>query len=140
MKIFNSLLIACIANLMFASGLVALDTNQFADPVLQKRYQKLTEELRCLVCQNETISGSSAPLALDLRNQVAAQIKSGKSDKEIRSYMTERYGEFIHYRPPDSGATRLLWLAPLVLLIGIGLIFYTIINKRSALTDSGDRE
>ena len=140
MKIFNSLIIACIANLMFASGLVALDTNQFADPVLQKRYQKLTQELRCLVCQNETISGSSAPLALDLRNQVAVQIKSGKSDKEIRSYMTERYGEFIHYRPPVSGATRLLWLAPLILLLGIGLIFYAVISKRSTFDDNGDYE
>jgi len=111
--------------------LVAIDTTKFDDAKLQERYSSLTNELRCLVCQNETIAGSSSELAQDLRKQVAEQIKVGKSDQEIREYMTTRYGEFILYRPPNNGKTKLLWLAPAVFLSVLIIIFLLILGKKS---------
>ena len=109
----------------------ALDTTDFNDADLQKRYQTLNNELRCLVCQNETIAASSSELAQDLRKQVADQLRAGQSDEQIRTYMSERYGDFIHYRPLNTGRTRLLWLAPLILLLLFGLVFVTILAKKS---------
>ncbi len=111
--------------------ILALDTTEFSDAKQQARYQALTNELRCLVCQNESIAGSSSELAQDLRAQVAEQIKTGKSDAEIRTYMTERYGDFILYRPLNAGKTRLLWLAPILLLLLFCVIFISIVNARS---------
>lgn len=82
------------------------------------RYQNLINELRCLVCQNQNIADSNAPLANDLREQVQAQILAGRSDSEITRYLTDRYGDFVLYRPPFKASTALLWLAPLLLLAG----------------------
>ena len=76
-----------------------------ANPVVEQRLKVLAEELRCLVCQNQTIADSNAPLALDLRNQIRDQIGKGKSDDEIRGYMVARYGDFVLYKPPVKGAT-----------------------------------
>jgi len=118
----------------------ALDTTQFEDEFLQQRYQALTNELRCLVCQNETIAGSSSELAQDLRKQVAEQIKSGKNDADIRLYMTERYGDFILYRPPNTGSTKLLWLAPLGFLFILSLIFILVVSNKSNLDTQKDEE
>ena len=92
------------------------------DPQLEKRVLNLSQELRCLVCQNETIAESRADLANDLRAQIREQMKAGKSDKEIVAYLTERYGDFILYRPPVKPITYLLWFGPFVMLIG-GLVF-----------------
>ena len=92
------------------------------DPELEKRVTKLSQELRCLVCQNETIADSRADLANDLRSQVREQMKAGKSDKEIIAYLTERYGDFILYRPPVKPTTYLLWFGPFLMMIG-GLVF-----------------
>jgi len=92
-----------------------------ADPVTEKRLQKLSEELRCLVCQNQNIADSNAELAQDLRREVRGMIKAGKSDKEIIDFMVARYGDFVRYRPPVKGTTLLLWAGPGVLLV-IGLI------------------
>lgn len=86
------------------------------------RYSAMIHELRCLVCQNETIADSSAPLALDLREQVKKQIGEGKSDAEVIRYLTDRYGDFVLYRPPFKTSTALLWLGPFLLLLG-GLIW-----------------
>ncbi len=88
-----------------------------ADPITEKRLQKLSEELRCLVCQNQNIADSNAELAQDLRREVRGMIKAGKSDKEIIDFMVTRYGDFVLYRPPVQGNTLLLWGGPLVLLI-----------------------
>ncbi|NGY05421.1 cytochrome c-type biogenesis protein [Solimonas terrae] len=86
----------------------------------QQRYDSLIHELRCLVCQNETIGDSQAPLAADLRNQVHAQLAAGRSDVEIKRYLTDRYGDFVLYRPPFKAKTWLLWAGPfLVLLIAL---------------------
>jgi cytochrome c-type biogenesis protein CcmH len=92
------------------------------DPELEKRVMALSEQLRCLVCQNETLAGSRADLAVDLRGQIREQMKAGKSDKEIVAYLTERYGRFILYNPPIDPTTYLLWFGPFVLLLG-GLLF-----------------
>ena len=88
-----------------------------ADPVAEKRLQALSEELRCLVCQNQTIADSNAELAQDLRREIRGMIASGKSDKEIVDFMVARYGDFVLYRPPLKGLTLLLWGGPLALLV-----------------------
>jgi cytochrome c-type biogenesis protein CcmH len=90
------------------------------DPVAEKRLQKLSEELRCLVCQNQTIADSNAELAQDLRREVRTMIKAGKTDNEIVDFMVTRYGDFVLYRPPVKGITLLLWGGPIALLL-IGL-------------------
>ena len=88
-----------------------------ADPVAEKRLQKLSEELRCLVCQNQTIADSNVELAQDLRREVRGMIKDGKSDKEIVDFMVARYGDFVLYRPPVKGITLLLWGGPVGLML-----------------------
>jgi cytochrome c-type biogenesis protein CcmH len=97
-----------------------------ADPALEKRLMQLASELRCLVCQNQSLADSHADLAVDLRNEVREQMKAGKSDDEIRSWMTARYGDFVLYRPPVKSTTMLLWLGPFLLLVVAvaGLVLY----------------
>lgn len=89
-----------------------------ADPELEKRVMGLAAELRCLVCQNQTIADSHAELAVDLRRQIGELIAKGQSDDQIRTYMTERYGDFVLYNPPFKPATLLLWFGPPLLLVG----------------------
>ncbi|MEY4750908.1 MAG: hypothetical protein RIQ60_3122 [Pseudomonadota bacterium] len=101
------------------------------NPQLEARMLAITAELRCLVCQNQTIADSHAPLAVDLRQQVREMIDKGRSDSEITSYMTERYGDFVLYRPPFKATTALLWIGPGVLLVG-GLITLGLILRRRA--------
>ena len=105
-----------------------------ADPALEARVMALSSELRCLVCQNQTIADSNATLALDLRNQIREQIAKGRTDDEIRTYMVERYGDFVLYRPPLKATTVLLWLGPLLLLIVGGAIFWAVVRKRAPKT------
>ena len=88
------------------------------DPALELRVMRLSNELRCLVCQNQTIADSHAPLAIDLRNQVREQLREGKSEEEILSYMVQRYGDFVRYRPPVKMQTLVLWFGPFLLLAG----------------------
>ena len=88
-----------------------------ADPVAEKRLQGLSEELRCLVCQNQTIADSNAELAQDLRKEIRGMIKEGKTDKEIIDFMVVRYGDFVLYRPPVKGITLLLWGGPVALML-----------------------
>jgi cytochrome c-type biogenesis protein CcmH len=111
------------ALLVAASGALAVDAPPASeDPALEKRVMQLAEELRCLVCQNQTIADSHAELAVDLRNQVRDMLREGKSDQEIKDYMVQRYGDFVLYRPPVKATTTLLWVGPFALLIG-GLAF-----------------
>ena len=116
-----------------ASGLAcgqALDTAK-PDATTEKRLKELAEELRCLVCQNQTIADSNAPLALDLRNQIRTQIGQGRSDDQIRTYMVERYGDFVLYKPPFKASTLVLWVGPLLLLVLGGAIFWTVVARRT---------
>lgn len=96
------------------------------DPELEQRVQKLSEELRCLVCQNESLAGSRAELANDLRREVRDLMKAGKSDKEIVDFLVQRYGDFVLYRPQLKSTTYLLWFGPFLLLAGgaAGFVFY----------------
>ena len=108
-----------------------------ADPATETRLKTLAEELRCLVCQNQTIADSNADLAVDLRREVRNQILQGRSDAEIKNYLVSRYGDFVLYKPPVQGNTALLWFGPLALLIvgaGIWLVF---VRRRSAVTPAG---
>lgn len=94
-----------------------------ADPAQEERVMRIAAELRCLVCQNQSIADSQADLAVDLRKQIGEQIDAGRSDEEIRAYMVERYGDFVLYRPPFKASTLLLWLAPALLLaLGIAVL------------------
>ncbi|MEQ1591270.1 MAG: cytochrome c-type biogenesis protein [Thiobacillaceae bacterium] len=96
-----------------------------ADPVAEARLMKLSSELRCLVCQNQTIADSNAELAVDLRNEIREKIQAGMSDAAIKDFMVARYGDFVLYRPPVKGTTLVLWIGPFLLLAvgGIVLIF-----------------
>ena len=106
------------------------------DPALEKRLQKLSQELRCLVCQNETLADSRADLAEDLRDEIRVQMKAGKSDKEIIAFLTERYGQFILYRPQVTPTTYLLWFGPFVLLlIGLVVLFAYIKQRRELIPE-----
>ncbi|HVQ37749.1 MAG TPA: cytochrome c-type biogenesis protein [Pyrinomonadaceae bacterium] len=107
-----------------------------ADPVLEERVMALSRELRCLVCQNETLADSRADLAVDLRNQIREQMQAGKSDKEIIAFLTERYGKFILFRPPVDPTTYLLWFGPFILLLaGLLLLFRYVKKRRDAIVD-----
>ncbi|MDD5241922.1 MAG: cytochrome c-type biogenesis protein CcmH [Sulfuricella sp.] len=96
------------------------------DPVLEQRMINLSEDLRCLVCQNESLAGSHAELAQDLRQEIREQMRAGKSDEQVVDYLTQRYGDFVLYKPPVKPLTWLLWFGPFALLIGAagGLIAY----------------
>ena len=91
------------------------------DPVTEQRLISISEEMRCLVCQNESLAGSRSDLANDLRREIRVLISEGKTDDQIRSFMVERYGDFVLYRPPVKPLTWLLWIGPFVIL-GIGIV------------------
>jgi cytochrome c-type biogenesis protein CcmH len=101
------------------------------DPILEKRVLAIAEELRCLVCQNQTIADSDAALAVDLRKQVREKLAQGLSDRDVTNFMVERYGDFVLYRPPVKTTTWLLWFGPFLLLAG-GLIGLGLKLKRRA--------
>jgi cytochrome c-type biogenesis protein CcmH len=130
-------MVATLLVLSFAAVAVWAQARPAADdPVLEQRVNALSQELRCLVCQNETLADSRADLAQDLRNQIREQMKAGKSDKEIIAFLTERYGEFILYRPPVKPTTYLLWFGPFVLLIaGLVFLFRHLKARRALITD-----
>ena len=106
-----------------------------ADPVLEERMLAITRELRCLVCQNQTIADSTSDLAQDLRAQVRELLRRGDSDAQIRTYMTDRYGDFVLYRPPLKPTTLALWFGPLALLaVGFGVLVI-VLRRRNRLGD-----
>lgn len=108
-----------------------------ADPVVEKRMVALAENLRCLVCQNESLASSHAELAEDLRREVREQIRAGKTDKEITDYLVERYGDFVLYEPPMKSYTVLLWFGPFALLLGgAGMLFYQLRKRRQTVPEA----
>jgi cytochrome c-type biogenesis protein CcmH len=124
---------AILASIAFATGLIAQVARPIEDPAIEQRMKHLTKELRCLVCQNETLADSQAPLAEDLRREIREQIKAGKSDQEILAYATQRYGDFVLYNPPVKATTYLLWFGPFVLLVGGTAFLYRYVKRRRDL-------
>jgi cytochrome c-type biogenesis protein CcmH len=114
----------------FTGFTVAKEAQPNEDPQIEQRMKNLTEQLRCLVCQNETLADSRADLAEDLRKQVREQMKAGKSDKEIIVYLTQRYGDFVLYNPPVKATTYLLWFGPFVLLIAGTFVLFRFLQRR----------
>lgn len=111
----------------------AAETAASSDPVTEAQVMKISAELRCLVCQNQTIADSNAELALDLRSQVREMVKRGETQAQIVDYMTARYGDFVLYRPPVKGTTALLWFGPAVLLVlGVGTLIL-ILRRRARM-------
>ena len=100
------------------------------DPVAEKRAVALEEQLRCLVCQNETIAASQADLAKDLRREIREQIKAGRTDEQIKQYLVDRYGDFVLYKPPLKATTVLLWGGPFVLLLGGVVALFVYLRRR----------
>lgn len=108
--------------ILFATVALAGEAVPLAqDPALEARLQVMSEELRCLVCQNQTLADSNAPLAEDLRREIRLQMQAGKTNQEVIDYLVSRYGDFVLYRPPFKASTALLWVGPFVLML-VGLI------------------
>ena len=128
-----------VAKLAFAL-LLAVCASAFAqpNPALDARLKKLEETLRCLVCQNQSLADSNAPLAEDLRREVRALAVAGKSDDEIKQFLVARYGDFVLYDPPVKRVTWALWFGPFVLLAGGGLVWWMILRRRRASRDDQD--
>ncbi|NOZ54839.1 MAG: cytochrome c-type biogenesis protein CcmH [Gammaproteobacteria bacterium] len=113
------------------------------DPVMEKLVNEISQELRCLVCQNQTIADSNAELAVDLKNQVRDMVKAGRTQDDIVDYMVERYGDFVRYRPPVKPSTYVLWVGPFILLIvGITLLVRNLGQRKQSIIDAplSDRE
>jgi cytochrome c-type biogenesis protein CcmH len=123
--------LTALAAILLTLPALAIDTGEaFDDPVLQARYEKLIEEVRCLKCQNQTIKDSNAFLAGDLRREIRRLLSEGKTDEEIFDFLVARYGEFALYRPRMSGVTLLLWIAPGVFLLAGGFVVFRVLKKR----------
>jgi len=132
----------CVLTLALSPGfLFAMDTDaKLSDPVQQETYERLTHEVRCLVCQNQTIADSSAPLASDLRREIRQMLEEGRSETEVKTFLLDRYGDFVLYKPRFKGSTAALWLAPFLLLLIGGFALSRIIQRRAALPAPADDE
>jgi cytochrome c-type biogenesis protein CcmH len=128
--ILKKFLLLILSTIVLASAMnisSAKDAAPLADdPVTEQRLIAISEEMRCLVCQNESLAGSRSDLANDLRREIRVLIVEGKTDEQIRNFMVERYGDFVLYRPPVKPITWLLWIGPFVILLAgiIGLMIY----------------
>lgn len=129
-----------MARLLFVFALASAQLFAADDPALDKRVRTLAHELRCLVCQNQTLADSNAPLAIDLRDQIREQLGAGKSERDVIDFMVARYGDFVLYRPPFKASTAALWLGPFVLLaLGAWILLRRVRRRRLAepqLTDA----
>lgn len=125
-----------------AGVFAAIDVVEFESETLRKQYQKLTEELRCPKCPNQNLIGTNSPIAYDLRREVARLLKEGQSEAQIKTYMVNRYGEFVLYEPPVDKNTIFLWFSPIIFLGIAFIIFGVVVYKRSRLLaknrDAGD--
>ena len=129
----RALLFSALLLLLLPAGAWADEAKPLSDdPELEKRVMALSENLRCLVCQNESLAGSHADLAVDLRQQIREQMKAGKSDKEIIAYMTDRYGDFVLFLPPVKSTTYLLWFGPFMLLAVSIVVALVYLKRRRA--------
>ena len=129
---------ALLLSLTLALLAIAQEPLVFDNESQQERFNQLTQELRCTVCQNQNLADSDAQLAHDLRAEVHEMLLAGKSDEEIKQFMVQRYGDFVLYRPPVQTNTYLLWLAPAVLMLIGALVLYSSIRKRASLLETPD--
>lgn len=129
MRAFVMLLV--LVGTLLATPAQAIDPLPFRDRAEELRFQQLTRELRCLVCQNENLADSHAPLAKDLRLQVFEQMQTGKTDAQIKDWLTDRYSDFVLYDPPLRGGTVLLWFGPLLVLLTGAIAIALIVRRRS---------
>jgi cytochrome c-type biogenesis protein CcmH len=125
-----------VIRLLLAGWLIAAPA--FADDAMSARLKSLETQLRCLVCQNQTLAESEAPLAADLRNEVRELALSGKSDDEIRAYLVARYGDFVLYKPPVKPVTYVLWFGPFLLLAGGGVVWWSVLRRRAMRGSASD--
>jgi len=139
-KLFILILTLTLSVSVFAQRAPVQEPLVFESMLQEDRFNQLTLELRCLVCQNQNLADSDAQLAHDLRAEVHEMLVAGKSDDEIKQFMVERYGDFVLYRPPVQKNTYLLWLAPMALLLIGGVVLRSSVKKRSALLDSSPTE
>ena len=123
------LLAAC---LLFASAAAAFEPIAFRDAAEEARFRELSAELRCVMCQNQSLADSNAQIAADLRAQVLELMREGKTDREIKDYLVARYGEFVLYNPPVKPATWLLWFGPALILLGGAAAVVVVVRRRAA--------
>lgn len=130
MKGVHALIVVLLLAAQFAGAGAGAPAAQ--DPFLEKRVMALAEELRCLVCQNQSLADSNAELAIDLRNRVREKMTEGLTNQQIVEYMVERYGEFVLYRPPLKATTVILWFAPFLFLVaGLAVLFHRLARRRA---------
>jgi len=126
---------------LLPAALPAIDTAEpITDPEQRELYERLTDEVRCLVCQNQTIADSNAPLAMDLRREIREKIEAGQDETEIKTFLTDRYGDFVLYRPRFDGPALLLWLTPALLLLAAAMWLWRIVQRRSDLPLTTEEE
>lgn len=119
-----------------ATPLLAEEPLVFDSPAQQQRFENLTKQLRCLVCQNQSLADSDAQLAHDLRRDVYNMMLAGKTDEDIKRFLVDRYGDFVLYRPPVQSNTLLLWAGPgLLLVLGAAVVVFQVRRRRSLLSD-----
>jgi len=140
MKIKRLKIFLAAVTLTLATPVLTGDPMVFTDAEQEARFQQLTVELRCLVCQNQTLADSDAPLAQDLRQEIFDMMQSGRSDDEIKQFLIDRYGDFVLYMPPLKSNTLLLWLMPAILLFGGALVVMSIVRKRMPAPDEQEEE
>ena len=146
MRLLLQMLFVALLTFAGVAHAQAIEPMPFKDHAQELRFQHLTHQLRCPMCQNETLADSNAPIARDLRNQIFQMMQQGKSDGEIKQYLVARYSKFVLYDPPLTPGTWLLWFGPLLILLGGAAVVLVAIRKRSRIgstaaeapTDNGD--
>ena len=133
------ILLSILTLSLFTTMALAVDTEEaLEDPVLQARYEKIIDEVRCLKCQNTTIKDSNAFLAADLRREIRHMLEEGLTNEQIFDFLVERYGDFALYNPRASGKTLILWIAPALFLLGGAFVLFNIVRRRMALPINDD--
>ncbi len=131
MKLVIKFLLTCL--ITFST--ISFSATNTSEQTVETRLKNLSNELRCLVCQNSTLADSDAPLAQDLRKEIRSQLENGKSDEEVVAYLVARYGNFVTFRPPVNTSTALLWFGPFFMLIIGAITLVIVLKKRSKLLD-----
>jgi len=133
------ILLSILTLSLFTTIALAVDTEEaLEDPVLQARYEKIIDEVRCLKCQNTTIKDSNAFLAADLRREIRHMLEEGLTNEQIFDFLVERYGDFALYNPRASGKTLILWIAPALFLLGGAFVLFNIVRRRMVLPIDDD--